>query len=219
MFNRKKFKYTDLPPGDRIRKLLEEFVEPELTKLGFKLLKSELTFKRKIGEFTQEIHFSKNRWNFGSSVVSFWTILSVKSKFYVKWHEETYGVKPMNDFIDSWYDSHIKTWNSEFWDGDQYDLTKFDNVQLMTDLKNNIMNIGIPILNTVSDWKSGADYLFEKERWMHAAKIFDFYIISNEPKKAIETQKVIEKYFNELDSENVPKERFEEIKIRKDYLQ
>lgn len=219
MFNRKKFKYTDLPPGDRIRKLLEEFVEPELTKLGFKLLKSELTFKRKIGEFTQEIHFSKNQWNFGNSVVSFWTILSVKSNFYVKWHKETYGFKPINEFVDSWYDNHIKTWNSEFWDGGQYDLTKFDNVKLMTDLTKNILNIGIPILNKISDWESAADYLFKKERWMHAAKIFDFYIISNQPKKAMETQNIIEKYFKELDINDVPKERFEEIKIRKDYLQ
>ena len=37
--------------------------------------------------------------------------------------------------------------------------------------------------------------------------------------KAMETQNIIEKYFKELDINDVPKERFEEIKIRKDYLQ
>lgn len=219
MFNRKKFKYTDLPPCDRIRKLIEEFVEPELAKLGFKLLKSELTFKRKVGEFTQEIYFAKNQRNSGNTVVSFWTILSVKSNFYVKWHEKTYGFKPMNEFVDSWYDNHIKTWNTEYWNGGQYDLTTFDNVKLMTDLTKNILNIGIPILNKISDWESAADYLFKEERWMHAAKIFDFYIISNQRNKAIESQNTIEKYFKTLAIKDVPKERFEEIKIRKDYLQ
>ncbi|KAB1154244.1 hypothetical protein F7018_14830 [Tenacibaculum aiptasiae] len=89
----------------------------------------------------------------------------------------------------------------------------------MTDLTKNILNIGIPILNKISDWESAADYLFKEQRWMDAAKIFDFYIISNQPKKAMKTQNIIEKYFNELDINNVPKERFEEIKIRKDYLQ
>lgn len=218
MNNKKKFKYEDLKPGDRIRRLIEEFVAPEISKIGFKLLKSELTFKRKVGDFTQEIYFAKNRRNFGSIVVSFWTILSVKSNFYTKWHEKTYGFKPMNNFVGSSYDSHLNKWNADYWDGYQYDLTKFDTIELMNDLTKNILTVGIPYLNKISDWESAADYFFNEEIWMHAAKIFDFYIIANQPNKAVETQKIIESYFKELDPIDVPKKRFEEIKIRKDYL-
>ena len=217
MFKRKKFKYSDLKPGDRIRKLVEEYVEPELSAIGFKLLKSELTFKRKIGNFTQEIYFAKNQRNFGNTVVSFWTILSVKSNFYVKWHEKTYGFKPMNEFIDSWYDNHIKTWNSEYWNGGQYDLTKFDNVKLMNDLTKNILNIGIPLLNEASDWETAADYQVRNQKFGFISKIFDFYVIADKKQKAIEALQFAEDFFKSL--EDVPEERFEEIKVKKDYLQ
>lgn len=217
MFKRKRIKYADLKPGDRIRKLVEEYVEPELSKIGFKLLKSKLTFKRKVGEFTQEIYFAKNQRNFGDTVVSFWTILSVESNFYVKWHEDTYGFKPMNEFICSWYDSHIETWNSEFWNGEQYDLTEFDNDKLMVDLTKNILNIGIPLLNKVSDWESAADYQMSNQRFGFISKIFDFYVLADKKEKAIESLKMAEEYFKSV--ADVPKERFEEIKIKKSLVQ
>jgi len=210
-------KYLELKPGDRIRKLIEEFVQPGLMPLGFKLLTSELTFKRKIGNFTQEIYFAKNQRNFGNTIVCFWTILSVKSNYYVKWHEKTYGLKPMNEFVESWYDNHIKNWNSEYWNSGQYDLTEFDNVKLMNDLTKNILTIGIPLLDKVSDWENAADDLMERQRFGFISKIFDFYILAGKKKKAIESLKIVEEYFNSVD--NVPKERLEEIERRKDYLQ
>jgi len=210
-------KYAELRPGERIRKLIEEFVEPELSLLGFKLLKSELTFKRKIGDFTQEIYFAKNQRNFGNTVVCFWTILSVKSNYYVKWHEKTYGFKPMNEFVESWYDNHIKTWSSDYWNGGQYDLTEFDNIKLMSDLTKNILTIGIPLLDKISDWESAADNLMERQRFGFISKIFDFYILAEKKEKAIESLKTAENYFNSVD--DVPKERFEEIERKKDYLQ
>jgi hypothetical protein len=217
MFTRNKMKYEELKPGDRIRKLIEEFVKPELTQLGFKLLKSELTFKRKIGNFTQEIYFAKNQRNFGNTIVSFWIILSVKSNYYVKWHEKTYGNKPMNEFVQSWYDNHIKTWNSDYWNGGKYDLTKFDNYELMYDLKKNILRIGVPLLDKVSNWENAGDNLMENERFGFVSKIFDFYILANKKEKATECLKKIEDYFKSAN--DFPKERFEEIERRKDYLQ
>ncbi|MFC4721771.1 hypothetical protein ACFO5O_05540 [Geojedonia litorea] len=206
-------KYAELKPGDRIRKLVEEFVQPELTSLGFKLLKSELTFKRKIGDFTQEIYFAKNQRNFGNTIVCFWTILSVKSNYYVKWHEKKYGFKPMNEFVESWYDNHIKTWNTDFWNGGHYDLTEFDNVKLMNDLTKNILTIGLPLLDKVSDWEGAADSLMERQRFGFISKIFDFYILAGKEEKAIESLKTAEDYFNSV--EDVPSERFEEIKLKK----
>jgi hypothetical protein len=217
MFTRNKMKYEELKPGDRIRKLIEEFVKPELTQLGFKLLKSELTFKRKIGNFTQEIYFAKNQRNFGNTIVSFWTILSVKSNYYVKWHEKEYGIKPMNEFVQSWYDNHIKSWNSNYWNSGKYDLTEFDNIKLMKDLKKNILTIGIPLLDKVSNWENAGDNLMENERFGFVSKIFDFYILAGKKEKAIESLKKIEEYFKSVN--DFPQEISEEIERRKDYLQ
>jgi len=217
MFKRKKFKYSDLPPGDRIRKLMEEYVAPELSKIGFKLLKSKLTLKRKIGNFTQEIHISKSDRNFGNTVVCFWAILSVNSNFYVKWHEKTYGIKPINEIIDAWYDNHIETWKSKYRSGTKYDLTQFDNVKLMNDLTKNILNIGVPLLNEVANWESAADYLLKHQKFGSISKIFDAYILANKKEKAIQSLHIAEEFFKTY--EDVPEERLTEIKIRKDYLQ
>lgn len=217
MFKRRKFKYTDLKPGDRIRKLIEEYVEPEMSKHGFKLLKSELTFKRKINDFTQEIYFAKNQRNFGSSIVKFWTIISVKSNFYVKWHEKTFGFKPMNEFVNSWYDSHISSWSSKYRNGGHYDLAKYDNIKLMNELNRNILEIGVPMLNEVSDWEQAANNLMTNKQYGFISKVFDFYLLAGKKNKAIESISLVEEYFNSI--QDAPIERFEEIKIRKDYLQ
>ena len=95
---------------------------------------------------------------------------------------------------------------------------QFDTIELMNDLTKNILTVGIPYLNKISDWESAADYFFNEGLWRHAAKIFDFYILVDQPYMAEETQKIIENYFKELDPNDVPSKRFEEIKIRKDYL-
>ena len=216
MFGRKKFKYTDLPPGDRIRKLVEEYLQEFLENKGFKLLKSELTFKRKIGDFTQEIYFPKSRHNFGKTNVDFWIILSVNSRTYVKWHKKQYGFEPINDFVHSWYNKHIDEWKTEFREV-HYDLAKFDNAKLMEDIKRNLENIGIPLLEKVSDWEKASDYMVQREEFAYIAKIFDFYIIANRIDKAIESLSLAENCYKKY--ENVPNERFEEIKLRKDYLQ
>ncbi len=218
MSERKRMKYIYLKPGERIRRLIEEFVEPEMAKLGFKLLKSKLIFKRKKGGFTQEIYFAKNQRNFGNVVVSFWAILSITSNFYVKWHEKTYGFKPLNNYVESWYDSHIKDWESAYRNVTQYDLTKYDNVELMEDLTKNLLNIGVPLLNEVSDWEGAANYLMSKERYGFIAKIFDFYLLADKKDKGIEALQIAENYFKSVDIDDVPQERFEEIKIRREHL-
>ena len=69
--------YQDLPPGDRIRKLFEEKVEPFLSEYGFKFIKSKNLFKRKVGQLTQEIYIAKSKWNRADEECSFWLIFSV----------------------------------------------------------------------------------------------------------------------------------------------
>ena len=53
----------------------------------------------------------------------------------------------------------------------------------------------------------------ERERFGFISKIFDFYILAGKEEKAIESLKTAEDYFNSV--EDVPSERFEEIKLKK----
>src|SRR6478736_469573 len=74
--------YEDLSPGDRIRKLFEDFIEKDLSEKRFKLLKSDICFKRKIGDFTQEISVSRSKWNSSNTVVNFWINICIKADNY-----------------------------------------------------------------------------------------------------------------------------------------
>ena len=57
----------------------------------------------------------------------------------------------------------------------------------------------------------------EKQHFGFISKIFDFCILAGKKEKAIESLKTAEDYFNSIGE--VPKERFEEIERKKDYLQ
>jgi len=210
LFNRQK--YSDLVPGERIEKLVREYLQPDLVKLDFKPLKSELTFKRTKNDFVQEIHVTKSRMNYGKVNVNFWLIFSVRSHKYAKWHKRQYGYDPMNDFIISNYDSHFKSWKSKY-RSTQYDLAKFDNIHLMKDIRSKMLRIGIPILDEVSDWERAADYMVAREQFGYISKIFDFYVIADKIKEAKNSLTLAETCFSKI--ENVPEERFDEIKIRK----
>lgn len=213
MFKRKRLLYRDLKPGDRIRKLVEEYIEPEMSKHGFMLLKSDLTFKRKIDGFTQEIHIAKHQRNVGSTHVKFWVIISVKSTLYAKWHEKSYGVKPLNDIVNSWYDNQLTSWSIKYKKAGHYDLVKFDNVKLMMELTKNITEVGIPMVNDISDWEKAADYIMREKQYGDFSKAFDFYVLAGRANKAHESISFVEGHFESI--KNVPIERFEEIKLRK----
>ena len=125
--------YQDLPPGDRIRKLFEEKVEPFLSEYGFKFIKSKNLFKRKVGQLTQEIYIAKSKWNRADEVCSFWLIFSVLADNYNNWHKQTYGTLPLNNCITSFYHNHLKSWKTEF-KLDQYNLSKQDNEKVFKEI-------------------------------------------------------------------------------------
>ena len=102
-----------MPPGDRIQKLFEEKIEPFLIKDGFKFVKSKNLFKRKVGQFTQEIYIAKDKWNRADEVCSFWIIFNVLADNYNQWHKQNYGVPPLNNAVTGFYDNHLKNWKTE----------------------------------------------------------------------------------------------------------
>jgi len=84
-----KILYPELKSGDRIYKIIQEYIFPDLKKIGFKLTKSPLAITRKVGEYEQTIYFRKNKNNFNNEVVAFFPGFQVTSKGYVKWCKNT----------------------------------------------------------------------------------------------------------------------------------
>lgn len=195
--------YEDLSPGDRIRKLFEDFVEKELSEKGFKLLKSDICFKRKVGDFTQEISVSRSKWNSSNIVVNFWINICVKADAYSKWHKLRYGAEEPNHYVRCYYHYWLQEWKKKF-TYYKYDLAKQDNVEVFNEIKENLLSIGLQILDNYSDYERAADLLLQERQYGFATKIIDFYLLAGNNKKAQSAYEFLYKYFIEDENETRP---------------
>lgn len=175
--------YQDLPPGDRIKKLFEEKIEPHLIKNGFKFIKSKNLFKRKVGQFTQEIYIAKSKWNKADEVCSFWLVFNIVADNYNQWHRENYGILPLNNCVTGFYHNHLKNWKTEY-NLDKYDLSKHDNIKVFKEIKDNLENVIMPLFNKFSGYEKAADTLMQDKEYWWAAKIYDYYLIEGKFDKA-----------------------------------
>jgi len=146
IFKRKKtieFLYPDLKPNDRIREILTGFILPELEPFGFKLLKSELTFKRDIGDFQHTIHFQKTRWNSGNEVCKFKPHFGIYSNALKKYYILNGTKISGNILIHNRQAEHLECWNQELYKNSWYDLVNYDNYKVVNILKDNILSCGM----------------------------------------------------------------------------
>lgn len=203
--------YHDLPPGDRIKKLFEEKIAPHLTKHGFRFLKSKSLFKRKVGQFTQEISISKSKWNKADEVCCFWLVFSVNADTYNGWHFEKYGTHPLNNCVTSFYHNHLKNWKTEY-KLDKYDLSKQDNPKVLQEIKENLEKLVLPLFDKFSNYEQSADTLIQNKEFWWAAKIYDYYLISGKLDKAKQALLAGKEYYDkQVDPQ---KEFFEAFELR-----
>ena len=203
--------HQDLSPGDRIRKLFEEKIEPWLTKQDFKFIKSKNIFKRKVGQFTQEIYIAKGKWNKADEVCSFWLIFDVLADNYNQWHKQNYGSLPLNNGVTGFYHNHLKNWKTEY-KLDKYDLSKQDNNKVFEEIKDNLENIIMPLFDKFSDYEKSADTLMQNKEYWWAAKIYDYYLIAGKIDKAKQALIAGKKYYD--NQTNPQKEFFEAFELR-----
>ncbi|CAH0289502.1 hypothetical protein SRABI04_04298 [Chryseobacterium sp. Bi04] len=158
-----------------------------LTQIGFTFSKSTLIFKRKINGFVQTINFQLNRYNQEYVCAEFWTSFGVSSNVYSKWHKEEFCEKPINDSLGGAMDWNIKGWEFPIIDNKRelhfqiIDENERENV--MTVLKKNFLNIGIPYLDRLSNWENAANEIVESECSHY--KACDFFLIAGLRDKAL----------------------------------
>ena len=166
--------------------ITETLLEP-LTQSGFIFSKSSLTFKRNSGDFTQAITFQLNRHNETGISAEFWTIWSITSKAYSKWYKANYGTKPLNDHVFTEPDWNIENWEFPVINNKQeyhfQIIEEMQRLKVLTLLKNNIFNIGIPLLNHLSSWENAANNLLSKNSDHHKAS--DFFQLAGNPEKSL----------------------------------
>ena len=133
--------YTELSPSERILKLMNEFVCPELDKAGFKFSKSQKTFKKTQDKYQYIIKYYSNMRNYGSESVEFEFYVIVSYPKYSKWYNEYYKSSEHSGgiYIDSGNIAYIDGWDKKYLDaGHWYRLKSFDNKLLMGNIVNNI---------------------------------------------------------------------------------
>jgi len=187
--------YSDLTPGERIDRLFEEKIGLFLIKYDFRFIKSKSLFKRKIGEFSQEIAISKSKWNRDDEVCSFWLVFSVTADTYQGWHTQKYGTSPLNSIVTGFYHSNLKNWKTKY-KLDKYNLSKQDNETVFQEIKFNLENVVLPLLEKFRDYESSADTLMNKKEYWWAAKIYDYYLMSGKPDKAKQALLAGKNYYN-----------------------
>lgn len=214
LFNRKETiikLHQDLPPAERIGLLFYEQLAPVLSTYDFTFVNSKTLFKKKVGEFTQEIHISKSKWNRGNDVCRFWLVFSVTADKYNDWHLQKYGVLPINNVVTGFYHNHLKDWATQY-PLDKYDLAKQDNQKIFEEIQANVTKLVLPLLNRYSDYEQAADTFMQKQEYWWVAKVVDFYLIAGKEQKAKHALQVCKEYL-EKNPEGY-EDKLNEVKLR-----
>ncbi|QSW91473.1 DUF4304 domain-containing protein [Flavobacterium endoglycinae] len=176
-----------MKPKDLITISIEKTLLTSLAEIGFKFSKSNLTFKRKVDDFVQTIHFQLNRHNQENVSAEFWTSFGVSSKKYSKWHQTEFGESAINDSLGGAMDWNIKDWEFPIINGKKEShfqiINQKERETVLKTLKDNILNIGIPFLDNLSNWENAA-YKIVEEGWFHS-KACDFFLIAGNNEKAL----------------------------------
>lgn len=119
--------FDELPPNERILKIIDEFFKPYLEKEDFVYSKSQRAFKRKKGFFENRISFYNNRHDFGNQSVDFEIYITINSSEYYKWEKKFYSlsVKSSKNPIDGNRCFDLKNWNDVYLDGTWYNLVDY----------------------------------------------------------------------------------------------
>lgn len=209
--------YPELPPNDRIRKVIEVYIYPNLKPLGFRMLKSKLIIKRDLGDFSQEIFFKTSRKNSSDLCIKFHPHFFVKNNFYSKWYKTQYDENIPNDYRISnntlWVSgNNIPNWGETFNSYSWYDLLVRDNQVIVDELNHKIINVALPYMNLHSNINSAIDMILNNNLVVKTSMILDFCEMTNNKSKAL---KIKNWYLNKTDNSKVNLDKEVKIEIEK----
>ncbi len=178
--------YPEMNPGERITRLLHEFLNPVLEPKGFVFIKSQRSFKKKNDFFEYHISWFTSKFNRGNLIVKFRLWLSVYSPRYRKWEKDFYNLETKSESsIDGHEVEYIKNWNQDYSHLGSYDLVKHDNEAVMNKIIENLELVGLPYFENFDSLDSAIEEL-KKYPIANFEKIVDFFITQNKYEEAID---------------------------------
>lgn len=189
--------YAEMKPGDRIAKLMVEFVFPKLEQQGFKYIKSGRGFKKTNEFFDFHVSWSTRKFNYGNTIVEFDVAISVSSLKYRKWEKEFYNLEKIwGDGFDGSSVDYIEGWDKEFYKQGWYNLVKYNNARLMNKVSENVMTAGFAYFEKYATIDSAIIEL-KKYPVGNFEKIVDLYVIQDNYEEAIDFFDKHNKWFEE----------------------
>ena len=169
-----------MKPRDLLKKYLIGDVAPLVQAFGFKYSASQLHFSRKNQNTRQVFSFSLSKW-ISEDCCTFWTMWGVTSKSYANWHKEQWGEFPVNNALGGDLDSNITGWER----GQDHYFHVYNNEANKNQIERlvkNILQVGIPFLDSVSTWEGAAEYFLKNKFMYHRAA--DFLTIAGKYEQA-----------------------------------
>jgi hypothetical protein len=171
--------HANLKPGERIDRLFVDFILSTVEEKEFKYLKSKREFKRKTNFFEHHISWRGRKYNEGNRSVQFDIFINVSSPKYRKWETEFYNLEQnFGTGIDGTRVDYIEGWEKDYYEHGWYDLVKFDNVDLMEKINENIKNAGFNFYNHYQSLDLAITEL-KKFPIKNLEFIIDFYLIQD----------------------------------------
>lgn len=216
--------YKDLKPKDRIVKIIENHILPDVAYLGYTFVKTRMQLERNVGDFKQIIWFRTNRKNCRDEVVEFAIHLKTENLEYAK-IRKSYNYAPdyfyHNDhsnlafiaesieYLDEWVQERVEYW---------YTLHLDDNIKIIEEIIRNIKSTSLTFLDMNSDFKSSLEYRFNKFinlDYFGFLWVPDILILS----KLIDNKEIqmetIKRYNSQLMTEEAKKDIKDEVEIYK----
>jgi Domain of unknown function (DUF4304) len=169
-----------MKPRDLLKKYLLSDVVPAVESLGFKYSASQLHFARKNQNTRQVFSFSLSKWN-SENRCTFWTMWRVTSTSYANWHKEQWGEFPVNNALGGDLDCNISNWER----GKDHYFHLYNNEADKNEIERlikNILQVGVPFLESVSTWEGAAEHFLAHKFMYH--RVADFFIIAGKPERA-----------------------------------
>lgn len=159
---------------------LEKHVAPVMGECGFVWSESGPTFKRKRGELTDEVRFSRSKWNRGD-ICEFWSSWAVRSKSFRSWYQDIWSKAPADDYLVVTNDWLIPGWPRSASGFTIYNDTTRD-AKEMNILVEAFTTVGIPFLEHHSTPQPAIEFWLKRKARMD--RPIDLLVMSNQKERA-----------------------------------
>lgn len=157
--NNKNQLYKDLKPKERICKIINEHIKPNIKNNEFKFVRSRMQLERIVGNFKQVVWFRTSLNNYKDDVVNFEVHLRVENNDYVKHCIDYYDFQ--KEYFITTPIEYLDLWNQESF-GSWYRLQLDDNRKIAENIANNISYCTTNYLDVNSDFIRSLNYKFER---------------------------------------------------------